>query len=188
MELFLLNFFLVNRKEAIDSICPNVNLDKLSIEDLLNRIFSINNKCPSSPPIVIDKPKEINNIFNRPRKIPKNIHKYPVEWTIIQLCKEYNSLASCLTHDELFETNSAIYLSLIKYPQWELNGKAPICIKIESQLENNSNIYRDMVDIVKNIDKLQNTTDNTLDKLLQRKMYADLNKVIDSQYSVGVPV
>lgn len=65
-------------------------------------------------PVMEEKIKELSN-----------------EWTVLQLCKGYNPESTFSTFQQILNYNTGIYISLIRYPRWELNNFKPICIKLK---------------------------------------------------------
>lgn len=82
----------------------------------------------------------------------EKVKELSTEWTVLQLCKGYNPELTFSTFQQILNYNTGIYISLIRYPRWEINNFKPICIKLKS-LED-ENIYLKMTEAR---DKIQPT-------------------------------
>lgn len=72
----------------------------------------------------------------------EKIKELPDEWTVLQLCKGYNPESSFSTFQQILNYDTSMYISLIRYPRWEINNYKPICIKLETLKD--ENIYLKM--------------------------------------------
>lgn len=57
----------------------------------------------------------------------------PSEWTVVQLTKQFDPLSSVKSAQEILETNSNVYLTVLKYPFMEHNHNEPLTIRLENK-------------------------------------------------------
>lgn len=65
-----------------------------------------------------------------------------VEWTIVQMSREFNPMSCFQSSQKIAAHNSVIYLSIICYTKWDLNNQEPICLKIDPL--DGQNIYTEI--------------------------------------------
>lgn len=58
------------------------------------------------------------------------LQELPSEWTVLQITKQFDPLSSIKTAPEILETNSDIYLTVLKYPHMAINENRPMTVRL----------------------------------------------------------
>lgn len=96
----------------------------------------------------------------------------PREWNVVQITKQIDLHSTLKSANEILETNSGLYLTILRYPHMELNDHKPMTIRLPVKCED---LYAKAASIP---DAIRAATKN-----LQADDYANRLKAIDKMIS-----
>lgn len=98
----------------------------------------------------------------------------PPEWTVVQISKRFDALVTGGQSKEILSKDTGLFITLFKYPRWELNDKKPLLISVapnngNEMLQNLLDMYDSMKEVMK-YDRSKDTRD------YRQKYWDDIHK------------
>ena len=134
----------------------DVNGDLSAYVDQLEQ--QIRNQSNEKPNYNFENFADINKYWDV--EIVKVIKQFPKEWTVVQLCKNFNAMAMSSKYEEIVSHNTGISMTLFKHSS--LPDLQPLMVEVEKQNEIGNvfeNVYKINKKILDNLNYNKNNKD-----------------------------